>query len=177
MIDTTVTASLRDSARFGYPSSAVLRCSSGLSGLRATAEIDGRVIAHVLDEISDRPHALIEGVDGAVYYVPHDQAIAEARANGKFKPNSFVEFRTESVGGRSIQTVEDLGDADQVVSNHAYLERTLRRLLQRPALPDESHAWSGWLGRYHAALRDEATYALERRDRTREPYKETGRGR
>lgn len=34
-----------------------------------TAEIDRRVIAHVLDEISGRPHALIEGVEGIVYKV------------------------------------------------------------------------------------------------------------
>jgi hypothetical protein len=141
-----------------------------------TAEIDGRVIAHVFDEISDRPHALIEGVDGIVYYVPHDQAIAEARANGRLKPNSFVQFRTQSVRGRSMQTVEDLGDADQVLSNHAYFKRTLRRLLQRGALLDEPHAWSGWLGRYHAALREGAALAIERPERPRKRYKETGRG-
>ncbi len=50
------------------------------------AEIDGRVIAHVLDQVSDRPHALIEGVDGIVSYIPHDSVIAEARANGKVRP-------------------------------------------------------------------------------------------
>ena len=48
----------------------------------AGTDIVGRVIAHVLDDISDRPHVLIEGIDGVVYYVPHDASIAEARANG-----------------------------------------------------------------------------------------------
>jgi type IV secretory pathway VirD2 relaxase len=127
----------------------------------ATAEIDGRVIAHALDEISDRPHALIEGVDGVVYYVPHDPVISEARANGKLKPNSFVQLRTASVGGQPVRIVEDLGDADQILSNRAYFMRTIRRVLQC-GIAEDQQPWSGWLGRYHSALRNAVGSGKER---------------
>jgi len=118
-------------------------------------EIDGRVIAHVLDEMSDRPHALIEGVDGVAYYVPHDDAMAEARANGELKPNSFVQIRTEQTDGEAQRTVVDLGDADKLCSNQTYLKDAARRLHQGSLLGDPATCWSGWLGRYHAALRAE----------------------
>jgi hypothetical protein len=125
--------------------------------VESTAEIDGRVIAHVLDRVSDRPHALIEGIGGVVYYVPHDPAIAEARANGRLKPNSFVQLRTGSVAGLSTSTIEDLGDADQILSNRSYLRRAVHKLHQRGILQDQKQSWSGWLGRYHAALQAEAS--------------------
>lgn len=143
----------------------------------ATAEIDGRVIAHVLDEVSDWPHALIEGVDSVVYYVPHDDGIATARANGKLKPNSFVRFRTESVNGRPTRIVEDLGDADQAPSNRAHLRRVSRGLLQRGILEEQTPSWSGWLGRYRAALHDEAKSAVWKADRQPKRHKETEKGR
>ncbi len=143
----------------------------------AVTGIDGRVIAHVLDEISDRPHAIIEGIDGVVYYVPHDAAIAEARANGRLKPNSFIQLRAVTLGGLPAHTVEDLGDADQILSNRTYITSTARRLVQRGILEDQSYSWSGWLGRYHAAMREEAKSALERPARPRGSHKGPERGR
>jgi hypothetical protein len=143
----------------------------------ATTEIDGRVIAHVLDEISDRPHALIEGVEGVVYYVPQDAIIAEARANGKLKPNSFVQLRTESMGSQSLRTVKDLGDADQVLLNRVNLRGTIRRLVQRGILDEQAASWSGWLGRYHAVLREEAKTGTDKAERLRRRHEETERAR
>ena len=143
----------------------------------ATTEIDGRVIAHVLDQISDRPHALIEGIDGVVYYVPHDAIIAEARANGKLKPNSFVQLRTESMGGQSLRTVKDLGDADQLLLNRVNLRGTIRRLVQRGILDEQAASWSGWLGRYHAVLREEAKTGTDKAERLRRRHEETERAR
>jgi type IV secretory pathway VirD2 relaxase len=143
----------------------------------ANAEIDGRVIAHVLDEISDRPHALIEGVDGVVYYVPHDPAIAEARANGNLKPNSFFQLRTESVKARPVRTVQDLGDADHILSNGSYFKNMIRRRLQRGVLNEQTQSWSGWLGRYHAAMREETKSVIDSPFRSRARRNETERGR
>jgi hypothetical protein len=143
----------------------------------STAEIDGRVIAHVLDPVSDRPHALIEGVDGVVYYIPHDSVIAEARAHGKLRPNAFIQLRTEIVGGLPGRTVEDLRDADQLLSNRAYLRSAIHGLVQRGILDEPAHFWSGWLGRYHQALRDEARSGFEMLRRSPGQCKETGRGR
>ena len=104
--------------------------------------------------MSDQPHVLVEGVDGVVYYLAHDSAIAAARANGKLKPNSFVQFRSTNSGGDSVRTVDDLGDADEILYNRTYLKRTLGRLVQRGIIQDQNE-WSGWLGRYQAAIRRE----------------------
>jgi type IV secretory pathway VirD2 relaxase len=129
-------------------------------------EIDGRVIAHVLDEMSDRPHALIEGVDGVAYYVPHDEAIGEARANGKLRPNAFVQLRTEHTENETHRTVVDLGDADQLLSDPQYLKTAAGRIVQRGACEDDpARFWGGWLGRYHAALQNELAVST----RTLEP--------
>ena len=143
----------------------------------ANAEIEGRIIAHVLDEITDRPHALIEGIDGTVYYVSHDPVIAEARANGKLRPGSFVRVRTTSAGTLPVRTVEDLGDADQVLSNRAYFQSATKRTSQRGILQDEVQSWSGWLGRYHAALRRAAKSGPERSSRSPTPRKDAHRDR
>jgi type IV secretory pathway VirD2 relaxase len=122
----------------------------------STKEIVGRMVAHVLDEASDRPHALIEGVDGVVYYVAHDAAIAEARANGKLKPNAFVQLRNIAVAGRSGRVVDDFGDAERFLANRALFKTVIGRLLQRGMLDDQRVHWSGWLGRYHEVLREES---------------------
>jgi hypothetical protein len=118
----------------------------------ASAPIEGRVIAHVHDDLSDQPHVLVEGVDGVVYYLPHDSAIAAARACGRLKPNSFVRLRSPDIGEEPAAAVEDLGDADQLLSNRPYLRRTVRRLVPQGILDTPSQNWSGWLGRYQAAI-------------------------
>ena len=134
----------------------------------ASVDIDGRVIAHVLDDVSDQPHALVEGADGVVYYLPHDAAISAARANGKLKPNSFAEFRSTETSEGFARTVEDLGDADQLLSNRPYLRRTVRRLIQQGILDDQSQGWSGWLGRYQAAISSEREAPSPERPKDRE---------
>ena len=58
-------------------------------------------------------------LDGFVYYVPHDPAIAEARANGRMSRIPFVQLRTWSIGRRALHAVEDLGDADQILSDRS----------------------------------------------------------
>lgn len=142
----------------------------------ASADIDGRVIAHVLDDVADQPHVLIEGVDGVVYYLPHDAAIAAARANGRLKPNSFVQIGSGNSGGHFERTVEDLGDADEILSNRANLRRTDRRLLQRGIMRDRNE-WSGWLGRYHTAIRGENRPSAERPGRETVQRRSIDRGR
>jgi hypothetical protein len=120
----------------------------------ASTDILGRVIAHVLDEISDRPHVLIEGIDAVVYYVPHDAGIAEASANGKLRPNAFAQLQKAGV---PVWSVRDFGDADYLLtSGDAFREALMLDQLTR--LAGEQH-WSGWLGRYWATRNREAMIA------------------
>ena len=120
----------------------------------AGTDIIGRVIAHVLDDISDRPHVLIEGIDGVVYYVPHDPSIAEARANGKLRPNAFVELHKD---GAPLWTVRDFGDADCLLTNGDAFRAAL--ILDQPTRLAGQEHWSGWLGRYWATRNREAMIA------------------
>jgi hypothetical protein len=41
-------------------------------------------------------------------------------------------------GERPVRTVKDLGDADRVLSNHAYFKHNIRRLLQRGMIGEEA---------------------------------------
>jgi hypothetical protein len=93
------------------------------------------------------------------------------------RPNAFIRLRTEIVGGLPGRTVEDLGDADKLLSNRAYLGGAIHGLVQRRIHDEPAHFWSGWLGRYHQALRDEARSGAERLRRSPWQSKETGRGR
>jgi hypothetical protein len=119
----------------------------------AGTDILGRVIAHMLDDISDRPHVLIEGIDGVVYYVPHDPSIAEARAHGKLRPNAFVQL---SKAGAPVSTLRDFGDADRLLTNRNAFHTALT--VAQPTVACDEH-WSGWLGRYWAARNRETMIA------------------
>jgi len=120
----------------------------------AGTDILGRVIAHVLDDISDRPHVLIEGIDSVVYYVPHDPSIAEARANGKLRPNAFVQL---AKAGAPVWTVRDFGDADCLLTNRDAFRAAL--ILNQPTRLAGQQHWSGWLGRYWATRNRETMIA------------------
>jgi hypothetical protein len=45
------------------------------------SELTGRVIGHAHDDGSDRPAMILEGIDGFVHIIPHDQSIERHRAN------------------------------------------------------------------------------------------------
>jgi Protein of unknown function (DUF3363) len=135
-------------------------------------DISGRVIAHVLDEISDRPHVLIEGIDGVVYYVPHDPSIAEARANGKLRPNAFVQLHA---AGAAVWTVRDFGDADGLLTNGDAFRAVL--ILDQPThLAGQQH-WSGWLGRYWATRNRETMITSIATGMQSSPQRRPSRGR
>ena len=55
--------------------------------------------------------------------------------------------------------VNEMGDAEGLLSNSSYLRTAARRLLTRGMMPTED-GWSGWLGRYQAAL-SKATAEIE----------------
>jgi hypothetical protein len=47
------------------------------------SELTGRVIGHAQDDGSDRPAMILEGADGFVHIIPHDQCIERYRAAGR----------------------------------------------------------------------------------------------
>jgi len=65
----------------------------------------------------DRPHAAYRGWMVSSITFPMT-AIAEAAPTVN-APNSFVQLRTWSIGRRALHAVEDLGDADQILSDRS----------------------------------------------------------
>jgi hypothetical protein len=60
-------------------------------------------------------------------------------------------LRKLSMGERETLEVNDLGDANGLLSNPRYLSEKMYELLNRGIVPAED-GWGGWLGRYQAAL-------------------------
>jgi type IV secretory pathway VirD2 relaxase len=122
---------------------------------RKATSVEGRVLVHGEDEESGRNYLMLEGTDARVYHVGYTPEIDEARARGEMQPGSFVRLRRASDEGSDLQ-IEDLGDAEALVSNPDRLSTTAAALLTKGIVPREDD-WGGWLGRYQAALRQAAT--------------------
>jgi Protein of unknown function (DUF3363) len=54
------------------------------------SELTGRVVGHAHDDGTDRPTMILEGADGFVHVIPHDDAIEMARAKGHLIPGHKV---------------------------------------------------------------------------------------
>jgi hypothetical protein len=64
------------------------------------SELTGRVIGHAQDDRTDRPAMILEGADGFVHLIPHDQAIETYRAKGRLVGGDIVTLKR--IDGRLI---------------------------------------------------------------------------
>jgi type IV secretory pathway VirD2 relaxase len=120
--------------------------------------VEGRVLVHGQDEQSGRNYLMLEGTDAKVYLISYTPEMEMARSRGELRTNSFVRLSRPSVGRPAID-VNDMGDAEALLSNSGYLRSAARRLLMLGMMPTED-GWAGWLGRYQAAL-SKATAEIE----------------
>jgi type IV secretory pathway VirD2 relaxase len=119
---------------------------------RKVENIAGRVIGHGEEEDgfqTGRNYLLLEGTDGVVHLLYRTPEMEEARSRGHLSVNSFVRLRRRFAAGRL--EIEDLGDSEALLTNKRHLRASARELFTRRAEPVEG-GWSGWLGRYQAAL-------------------------
>jgi hypothetical protein len=123
---------------------------------RQFSRLDGRVVAHGLEEDTDRPYLMVEGVDGKVHLLYQNEDIQNARRDGLAGVNSFVRIEKRFVDGRPFVQVDDLGDAHELLKNAAYLRTSALNELQNGTLGIEQ-TWSGWLGQYQNAVNQELT--------------------
>ena len=144
-----------------------------VSDQRTLTSLEGRVLVHGEGELGSsagRHYILIEGTDASVHLVYYSPALEESRSRGQLRPNSFVRLWKQFENGRGVLEVDDLGDAEKLLRNRRYLEATVRPLVKQGIIPAEA-GWSGWLGRYQAALA-RAAVSIQRADlkeRHREP--------
>lgn len=109
---------------------------------------------------------MLEGTDARVRHIYYTPEMEQARNRGGLKANSFVRLRKIFVDKRYLLEIEELGDAETVLSNRRWLRETARKLIRNGIIPEED-GWGGWLGRYQAALRKAALEELDRKRRTR----------
>jgi hypothetical protein len=116
-----------------------------------TALVEGRVLVHGEEEHSGKNYLLLESTAAKVYYMPYTREMEEARSLGGLKTNSFVRLRKLSTDGRLRIEIEDLGDAEAVLSNRRLLREKAEEMRDQGVRPTEE-GWGGWLGRYEKAL-------------------------
>lgn len=119
--------------------------------LRQLTSLEGRVLVHGQDEQTGRGYLMLEGTDAKVHFTQYTPGMEQARSRGELKINSFIRLRKLSVGEREMLEVNDLGDAELLLSSPRHLGETARQLLKRGIMATED-GWGGWLGRYQAAL-------------------------
>jgi len=144
---------------------------------RKTAFVEGRILVHGEDEQSGRRYLMLEGTDARIHFVHYSSEMERARAHGELNTNSFVRFRRTLSNGESGLQIEEVGNAEAILTQRGQLEATARALIKRGILPTED-GWGGWLGRYQRALRQaaiELEYSRDRHDRDKARDRSLGR--
>jgi len=57
------------------------------------SELTGRVIGHAQDDGADRPAMILEGMDGFVHIIPHDDAVEKYRTQGRLPVRETVTLK------------------------------------------------------------------------------------
>jgi hypothetical protein len=130
--------------------------------------LEGRVLAHVHDDLTGAPQMILEGTDAKVHFIRHTEAMEQMRTMGQLKPNNFVSFER----AENKFKIEDQGDARSYLSSDR-LRQTSKRLIQRGILPVETEC-GGWLGDFYRVLTNAASPVAP--DRTAPPGREKERG-
>jgi type IV secretory pathway VirD2 relaxase len=132
---------------------------------RRLTSVEGRVLVHGQDEQNGRNYLMLEGTDAKVYFINQTPEIGDARGRGELRTNSFVRLLKRQ-GGR--MSIDDLGDAERLLSNPHYLNQAAREHLKRGSLAADD-SWGGWLGRYQAALAKAKTEIEQCRESNQQP--------
>ena len=130
---------------------------------RALESVEGRILVHGEEE-NGRSYLMLESTDARVYAIYHTRRMQEMRHAGALRVNTFIRLRREFAGGEPRIDLEELGSAEEILSNRGYLRQSVQQLTRKGIVPVEE-GWAGWLGRYqHAVTR--AADALRRERET-----------
>jgi hypothetical protein len=138
-----------------------------VTDLRDVRELFGRVLVHAEEEMTGRPYMLLEGTDASVHYILHDARVQSARHQGQLGPGSFICLRRR--GGRSRLAIQDLGDAEALLSTTQKLE-TVARSAPTTGGTNGSGDWGGWLGRFQTAIAETQRSVADAAQRKRVDY-------
>lgn len=119
--------------------------------------VEGRVLVTGQDESSGRNYMLVESVRGEVLQIPQVRELVDLRKLGHLKAGAYIRIAAQKIEDRRTFDIQDLGDAESLVSNAEFLEANARQLLA-----DMQEGWSGWLGELRSAA--EKTVQNQRRN-------------
>jgi len=130
------------------------RLPTQVTRLKDITHLEGRVIAHISDDVTGAPHMILEGTDARVHFIRHSSAIEDMRQHGKLRPDHFAAISRQHAAEAAL-VIEDLGDAERYLSS-LRMRQAANRLAQLGVVfnPDEN---SGWLGRYQRAVSQSAS--------------------
>jgi type IV secretory pathway VirD2 relaxase len=138
--------------------------------------IQGRILVHGEDDLSGRNYLMLEGTDAGIHFIQYTPEMEAARSQCQLRTNSFVRLRRVLLddGGASTD-IQELGDADSLLTNRGHFRSEAQRLMKRGTIPTEQ-GWGGWLGDYQRTLR-RAAHAMEehRPNKERERRLDLGR--
>jgi type IV secretory pathway VirD2 relaxase len=133
------------------------------------SDLEGRVLGHGEEESTARNYLLLEGTDARVHFIYYNADIDAARHRGELRPGAFARLRKWTRKGNLNLDVQDLGKADDLLSNRLHFSRKAQSLIRRGIVPAEAE-WGGWLGQYNATLKDAATLTVQSQlERSRHP--------
>ncbi len=135
--------------------------------------LEGRVIGHGEEEASGRTYVIFEGTDHRVHFIYHSREMEVARHQGKLKPNTFVRLAPPVVQNKRTVQIVEFGNAETFLKNRFHVRARAQLLTQLP----NANQWSGWLGRYDAAVRSVFTEMRERTEHHRNDSGQEQRGR
>jgi type IV secretory pathway VirD2 relaxase len=122
-----------------------------LTSMRDLQYLEGRVLVHDEDPQNGRPYLLLEGTDAKIHMIYHDNALSQQRALGKLRPGHFITLRKQFTDKKPTITVDDLGAAEGILSDAAFLQKTSKWRI-RHGLIEVPQDWGGWLGQYYSHL-------------------------
>ena len=133
---------------------------------RKLRTIEGRVLGHGEEENSGRRYMLLEGTDGKLHYLTHNEQIDSIRQSGQLKPDSFVTIQRTKVEGKVGHRIDEHGAADSILTDKAFINNRASRLnqMRKHAAVKEPHdgsndagpVYGGWLGKYNSAIEQRA---------------------
>jgi len=89
--------------------------------LRHVTSVEGRVLVHGQEEQSGRSYLMLEGTDAKAYFINYSREMEEARSRGELRTNSLVRLRKQFLNGALTLDVNDLGDAEKLLTNPRHL--------------------------------------------------------
>jgi hypothetical protein len=124
------------------------------------AVVEGRILVHGQDEQSGRNYLMLESTEAKVYFIQYTPEMEEARNRGDLRVNSFVRMRNFSARESVVLNIQDLGNAEQLLSKSQYFIQAAKKHLKQGIMPTEN-GWGGWLGQYQANLAQAVQHMAE----------------